>query len=249
MAEKRMFAKSIIDSDMFLDMPATAQLLYFHLCMRADDDGFINNPKRIMRDVRCSEDDIRMLIAKQYIIPFESGIIVIKHWRLHNYIKGDRYKSSLCEEKNRLKLNENKVYELTEQAPNQIGTALEPKWNQSGTTDKIRVDKNSIDILSDSSDRVSEIIAYLNEKAGTKYRPSTSKTKKLIHARMVEGFTLEDFKQVIDTKCSEWQGTNMAKYLRPETLFGTKFEGYLNEKPQGQKPADSWEEALRELDK
>jgi uncharacterized phage protein (TIGR02220 family) len=104
-------------------------------------------------------------------------------------------------------------------------------------------------ILSDSSsDHVSKIIAYLNEKAGTSYRPSTSKTKKLIHARMVEGFTLEDFKQVIDTKCSEWQGTNMAKYLRPETLFGTKFEGYLNEKPQEQKPADSWEEALRELD-
>ena len=111
MAEKRMFAKTIIDSDLFLDMPVTAQLLYFHLCMRADDDGFINNPKRIMRDVRCSDDDMKVLVAKDFVIPFESGVIVIKHWRLHNYIQKDRYKPSLCDEKNLLTTNKNKVYE------------------------------------------------------------------------------------------------------------------------------------------
>ena len=79
MAERRMFAKTIIDSDMFLDMPPTAQLLYFQLGVRADDDGFVNNPKRIMRDVRCSDDDIRLLIGKKYVIPFDSGVIVITH--------------------------------------------------------------------------------------------------------------------------------------------------------------------------
>ena len=127
MAEKRMFAKTIIDSDLFLDMPVTAQLLYFHLCMRADDDGFVNNPKRIMRDVRCSDDDIKILHAKGYIHPFESGVLVIKHWRWHNYIKSDRYKPSKCEERMLLKLLENKTYEIMEPERNQNGTIMEPQ--------------------------------------------------------------------------------------------------------------------------
>lgn len=76
----------------------------------------------------------------------------------------------------------------------------------------------------------SAVIDYLNEKAGTKYRASTAKTKSLIHARIAEGFTIEDFKTVIDKKCAEWIGTEWEKFLRPETLFGTKFESYLNSK-------------------
>ena len=111
MAERRMFAKSIIDSDMFLDMPVTAQLLYFHLCMRADDEGFVNNPKRIMRDVRCGDDDMKMLIAKKYILPFDSGVIVIRHWKIHNWIRADRFKASVCEEKKLIMADENKIYE------------------------------------------------------------------------------------------------------------------------------------------
>lgn len=91
MAERRMFAKTIIDSDTFLDMPVTAQLLYFHLGMNADDDGFVNKPKSIMRMCSCKDDDIKLLIAKNFIIPFESGVVVIKHWRIHNYIRSDRY--------------------------------------------------------------------------------------------------------------------------------------------------------------
>ena len=156
MAEKRMFAKTIIDSDLFLDMPVTAQLLYFHLCMRADDDGFINNPKRIMRDVRCSDDDMKMLIAKDFVIPFESGVIVIKHWRLHNYIQRDRYKPTLCDEINLLTTNKNKVYERMDteciQIDNkmdtecvQIGNRLDTECVQIGDTDKIRLDKNRED--------------------------------------------------------------------------------------------------------
>ena len=145
MAEKRMFAKTIIDSDLFLDMPVTAQLLYFHLCMRADDDGFINNPKRIMRDVRCSDDDMKMLIAKDYVIPFESGVIVIKHWRLHNYIQKDRYKPSLCDEKNLLTTNKNKVYERMDTECIQIGNRLDTDCVQIGDTDKIRLDKSRED--------------------------------------------------------------------------------------------------------
>ncbi len=111
MAERRMFAKSIIDSDLFLDMPHTTQNLYFHLAMRADDDGFINNPKSIMRNVRCNDDDLRLLITKQLIIPFDSGVVVIKHWKVHNYIQRDRYKPTIFrEEKSKLKLEKTNVY-------------------------------------------------------------------------------------------------------------------------------------------
>lgn len=94
MAERRMFAKTIVDSDMFIDMPMSARLLYYDLAMRADDDGFVNSPKKIMRFVGASMDDMNVLIAKQFIILFESGVVVIKHWKIHNYIQKDRYKAT-----------------------------------------------------------------------------------------------------------------------------------------------------------
>ena len=111
MAERRMFAKSIIDSDAFLDMPLSSQALYFHLSMRADDDGFINNAKKIMRIVGASEDDIKLLEAKKFILAFENGVIVIKHWLLHNYIQKDRYKpTNYIEQKKSLFVDDNKAY-------------------------------------------------------------------------------------------------------------------------------------------
>ena len=111
MAERRMFAKTIIDSDSFLDMPLSAQCLYFHLSMRADDDGFVNNPRKIMRMIGASDDDARLLIAKKFLIAFESGVVVIKHWRIHNYIRKDTYnETKYKEEKATLALDENNSY-------------------------------------------------------------------------------------------------------------------------------------------
>lgn len=108
-----MFAKTIIDSDAFLDMPLSSQALYFHLSMRADDDGFINNPKKIQRVIGCSDDDLKLLIAKRFIIPFESGIVVVKHWRIHNYIQNDRYKPTVYQEElAQLSVKDNKAYTL-----------------------------------------------------------------------------------------------------------------------------------------
>ena len=101
MAERRMFAKRIIDSDAFLDMPLSTQSLYFHLSMRADDEGFINNPKRIQRMIGASDDDCKLLIAKGFILVFETGVIVIKHWKIHNYIQKDRFKPTICSEEKR----------------------------------------------------------------------------------------------------------------------------------------------------
>ena len=111
MAERRMFAKTIIDSDAFLDMPLSAQALYFHLSMRADDDGFINNPKKIQRMIGGSDDDLKLLILKRFVIPFESGVCVIKHWKIHNYIQKDRYTPTIYqEEKASLIVKGNKAY-------------------------------------------------------------------------------------------------------------------------------------------
>jgi len=113
MAERRMFAKTIIDSDAFLDMPISTQALYFHLSMRADDDGFINNAKKIQRMIGCSDDDLKILLSKNFVIPFESGVCVIKHWKIHNLIQKDRYKPSVyLDEKAKLSLKNNNVYTM-----------------------------------------------------------------------------------------------------------------------------------------
>ena len=118
MAERRMFAKTIIDSDAFLDMPMSAQCLYFHLSMRADDDGFVNNPRKIQRMVGASEDDAKILMAKRFIIAFDSGVVVIKHWWIHNYIQKDRYKpTAYVEEKNELQRKTNGAYTLKGSGP------------------------------------------------------------------------------------------------------------------------------------
>jgi len=116
MAERRMFAKTIIDSDAFLDMPLSTQALYFHLSMRADDDGFINNAKKIQRMLGCADDDFKILLSKRFIIPFETGVCVIKHWKIHNLIQKDRYKPTVyTDEKEKLSTKNNDVYTMDTQ--------------------------------------------------------------------------------------------------------------------------------------
>lgn len=111
MAQRRMFSKHIIDSDAFLDMPLSTQALYFHLSMRADDDGFINNPKKIMRMIGASEDELRVLEGKRFLLGFDTGVIVIKHWRIHNQIRKDRHHSTVYKEEfSRLEIKENGSY-------------------------------------------------------------------------------------------------------------------------------------------
>jgi hypothetical protein len=121
-----MFAKTIIDSDAFLDMPLSSQALYFHLNMRADDEGFINNPKKIQRMMGASDDDLKLLIAKNFIIPFESGIVVVKHWRIHNYIRGDRlHQTKYTEERALLSVKENMSYTLCQSDVSQLSGTLD----------------------------------------------------------------------------------------------------------------------------
>lgn len=145
MAERRMFAKTIIDSDAFLDMSVTARLLYYDLAMRADDDGFVNSPKKIMRMIGASEDDLRMLAARKFIIPFENGVVVIKHWRIHNYIRKDRYnETTYSEQKELLELDENGSYRLVDDQRSTNGLPVVDQRLTQDRLGKVRLGKSSL---------------------------------------------------------------------------------------------------------
>ena len=166
MAERRMFAKTIIDSDSFLDMPLSAQALYMHLSMRADDDGFVNNPKRIQRMIGASEDDLRLLLAKSFILSFDTGVIVIKHWRINNWIRADRkVPTTYTDEYDMLSIKDNGAYSL-ETLEN---SGVQPNVNQ--VTTQYSIGKDSIDKNSkeESKRRFTppsreEVQAYIVEK-------------------------------------------------------------------------------------
>lgn len=169
MAEKRMFTQKIIDSDAFLEMPPSAQALYFHLNMRADDDGFVNNPRKITRYVGAAEDDLKLLILKRFIIAFDSGVIVIKHWRMHNTLKMDRYKpTDYQEEFHQLRLKDNKSY-TDKPAALPDGTSLEPERKPDGTSlepqnrlEESREEKNR---LEESNKPISEVPIFKTKDA------------------------------------------------------------------------------------
>ena len=144
MADKRMFSLKIVDSDLFLDMPLSSQCLYFHLSMRVDDDGFVNNPKKIIKIIGANEDDLKILIAKGFVIVFDQGIIVITHWKINNFIRKDRYKPTMyIEQKQQLYQTENGAYISEEK----VGCHLVNQRLSSGqpSIDKGRLDKVSID--------------------------------------------------------------------------------------------------------
>lgn len=228
MAERRMFTMKIMDSDAFLEMPLSTQALYFHLCMRADDDGFVNNPRKIQRIINATDDDFKILVAKRFILIFESGVIVIKHWRMHNLLRKDRYhETQYTEERQLLEVKQNGAYT---EVDNHMATSWQPHGNQLATEDSIGKESIGEDSQGDiySAD-IQEIVSYLNEMTGQHYKPGSDYIVRLIKARLNDGFKVEDFKTVIYKKTKEWKGSDYQKYLRPQTLFSTKFEAYLNQ--------------------
>ena len=153
MAERRMFTKKITDGDIFTSMPPTTQCLYFHLCMGADDDGFSNNIRIAMFNAHATTDDFNTLVNKRFIIPFESGVIVIKHWKMHNLVRCDRYhETKFLEEKAQLVLKDNGVYSLD--------TTGIPNGYQVDT--EVRLGKDSIEI--DKKKRISTKVDIPKEK-------------------------------------------------------------------------------------
>ena len=251
MADRRMFSKKVTDSDQFIEMSAAAQALYFHLNQGADDDGFNNQIQNAMFKAHAGVDDLKILMAKRFIIRFESGVIVIKHWRMHNTLRKDRYiPTNFQEELAQLGLKENGAYtfgcqKVAERLPDGCQTVASGKdrlvegrivednkryiVEQDSTLPPELPEKEPAQKPEKPAIPYQEIIECLNRNAGTKYKATTKATQRLIHARFQEGFTEDDFKTVIQDRCLKWAGDQkMVPYLRPETLFGTKFEGYLN---------------------
>lgn len=236
MAQRRMFSKEITTSDLFVEMPSSSRLLYFDLGMEADDEGFIGNARMLSRAYGASSDDLKLLATKGFIIMFQNGVTVVKDWNLNNKLRKDRIKPTIyTEEKSMLTVDITGSYQLGNQMP----TICQPDVNQMSAQDRLgkdRLGEDSIDNMSVKTDEVipySEIVDYLNEKTGRKFK-SIEANKKLIRARWNDGYKLDDFKTVIDNMVINWSGkdfngTPAETYLQPKTLFSNKFDGYLNQ--------------------
>lgn len=164
MATKRMFSSKIVGSDAFMDMPIGSQLLYFHLGMEADDDGFIGNPKRIMRGIGCKEDDLKVLISKNFVIIFETGVLVIKHNRMNNNWDTHNCKRTVyLEELSQLYIKENKSYttDPTQGISAQTYFSLNPVLKQS--LDKNRIEENRIEENRNTVEKIKEEFSYPEE--------------------------------------------------------------------------------------
>lgn len=177
MAQKRMFNLEVIDTDLFLEMPPSSQSLYFHLGMRADDDGFVSSPKRIISMVNSSADDLKILEAKGLVIGFETGIIVITDWNINNSLRKDRAKKTrYIQEKNMLSLNENGSYILRQPSDNQMTTIAQPSDNQMTaqiSIDKVSIEEVSIDYLQTSSqeEQVKQVVSCYESNVGNLVNP------------------------------------------------------------------------------
>lgn len=247
MAEKRMFTKSIIDSDKFLEMPLSTQALYFHLGMRADDEGFINSPKKIIRAVNCNEDDLKLLIAKGFVICFDTGIIAITHWKLHNHIQKDRFKPTLYEEeKSLLDENNRKEYILKTVVSNSMDTKCIQIVSNAGTKnrlDKNRIDKDSVETMSTSVDvrNASDyqgVVDLFNsvcislpkvQKLNDKRRKLIVNADKLLGEKTFEGFfNLVESSDFLTGRNGKWSGCGFDWILNPANLTKIIEGNYLN---------------------
>lgn len=155
MANRRMFSLDVVDTDKFLEMPVTTQALYFHLGMRADDDGFVSSPKRITKSIGCDDDDFKLLIAKGYLIPFESGVVVISDWNINNWIRPDRKHNTRFEQEKAFLEVKNDVYTLPDKLQ-PIDNQLTTKCHTEVSLGKDSISKDNKQCASDNALRASK---------------------------------------------------------------------------------------------
>ena len=197
MAERRMFTMKIVESDAFTEMPLSAQALYFHLCMGADDDGFINSPNKIRRSIGAAEDDLRLLIAKRFLIAFDNGVVVIKHWRMHNLIRKDRYTpTQYVAEMSALTIQEDKSY-TEKSSGNHMATTWQPNGNQVAT--QYRVGEGSLE-----EDSINDKIGKI-DKSVPLHTP-TALTKELIKADYISecDIYIDEYNAIIQELIDEY---------------------------------------------
>ena len=242
MAQRRMFSNRITNSARFIKMPLSSQALYFHLGLHADDDGVVE-AFSIMRQTGAVEDDLRILVAKGFVSVLNDDLVTyITDWNENNKIRADRKVDSIYKD---LLLKIMPTAELKQPKPRAdtgkvAGRPMDNQWTAQVRLGKDRLGKDSKP-LSGNPDPIpyDEIISYLNQVTSKSFK-NVETHKKLIRARWNEKATLGDFKKVIDNKYSEWLGTDMAKYLQPSTLFGNKFDQYLNQTNTVKQKGDSY---------
>lgn len=248
MAQKRMFDKVVTTSDDFLELSAETQCLYFHMGMLADDDGLSKNYRSYMKLVGATNEDLQSLIDKSFIYKFDSDVIAIKHWKINNTVRNDRYRPTIFQnEFSRLDIADNNEYIMldTNGIPN--GNQMDTKNSiDKNSKDKISKEKNSLEkkreeknnivekredvtILSGNDVVVKDVIDYLNKKINSSYNWENKKIKELVNNWIEKGYKILDFQIVIDKKFDEWKDTKMVVHLNPYTLFGDKFENYYNQ--------------------
>lgn len=224
MAERRMFAKTIIDSDAFLDMPLSAQALYFHLSMRADDDGFINNPKKIQRMIGATDDDCRLLLHKRFLINFESGVVVIKHWKIHNYIQKDRYKPTLYQAEKALLIEKNnKAYtEKTEDIRDVYN--MDTKGIPAGyhTDTQVRLGKVSLDLDKDSA----EVVEVKEESSDCDYSDPDNQLKSFCEGVFLSEKQVEDLLNKMELETFDYYIARLKNYPNIKSHYETILKWY-----------------------
>ena len=257
-----MFANSIIDSDKFLDMPLSTQALYFHYGMRADDDGFIGSPKKILRGVNCTEDDLKLLIAKGYLITFDSGVIAITHWNVNNSIRKDRKKDTFYQTEMDMLCSENGIYNYG----NCLTTTCQPTDNQVSAQDEVREDKIIKDNISKEktreeknkkekedknsslSDSLSSLIDYdsvmysfnsicvyiskIDEMTDSRKQAVDNAAKLLGDITFEELFTRVRNSDFLSGKNGKWYGCSFDWILKPENLKKILSGAYDNPAPK-----------------
>lgn len=214
MAQRRMFSPDIIDSDAFLDMPISSQALYFHLAMRADDDGFIS-PKKIMRLINVRDDDLKVLLTKRFLLPFNSGVVVIKHWLIHNLIRKDRYKETrYLEEKHTLTIKANGSYT---EAKNDNQMATSGLQNDNQMAPQVRLGKVRLGKVSTEEQQ-----KILN-------RLILSRGQLIAYAKEFNGLTTDEIKEQRE-KCNAYMNMSSSNYTNPGLFFKGWLQRYVREK-------------------
>jgi len=259
MADRRMFHKHVIDSDNFLDMPASSQALYFHLAMRADDEGFVGNPKKIQKMIGANDDDAKILLSKEFLKIFKSGVVVVSHWKIHNNVRKDRLKKTIYQdEKNELTLDENNVYISSEKE--ELKTIENNKEeeenneeidNQMTTKCQHRLDYVRLDYIRDkqllqyintfrSDEEKNKFLEeWLEEKSKSKLSPSAYKANLINRLKNNEESVIDEFSdwckikiknKIINNAIGKIIKTSQGK----KTILGIEFENkklnvYFNE--------------------
>jgi len=241
MASRRMFSLDVVDTDKFLEMPATSQNLYFHLGMRADDDGFVSSPRKITKLVNCGNDDLEVLLSRGYLIAFDDGVIVIRHWKQNNFVRSDRRKDTIYQREMTSLLAKNGVYELANSImDNKQELDGIPNDNQMVTKrdTQVRLDKYNKDICSPKDERESDF-----EKIYAIYPKKRGRTKAFDnYCFWLKGKEVNRKKVRLDNRQmyltvrnyveqQERDGTALEYYKNFDTLMGKQLLDYVEVEP------------------